>query len=129
MARYASFGSSVAWYSGDVPEIKELQANFHSARRTGRLKQPHCYLGHTTFFHALKRYYKNPDLLLRQVAIAQEKWEAGEMNAQLASTSGAHWATDVHEMYKASDESHQMRFRLFPGDGVRQANYRRKNRR
>lgn len=109
MACFQSFGSAIAWYCGDVPELKELQANFQRIRF--RLKgniQPYRFKTQEAIFEVLAPYYKSKDVLLKQLSMAQQAYDAGMMNYAKSKTSGCLKKVDQVTYEIRSDKSEQL---------------------
>lgn len=75
MAEYKSFGSAVAWYDGNDPEIQILRANFHRVRGWLKINEPYRIGTAYALCMALKPYYKDTDILHRQISIAEKAWK------------------------------------------------------
>ena len=110
MACFGSLGSAIAWYVGDVPEILDLQANFHRVRSRCAQKQPSWFRYKSDVFELLKPYYKSKDLLLYQLSIAQDMYDVGQMNyAHLKRPGRQDWDHKVATEARA-DRQMQLRF-------------------
>ena len=108
MASYSSLGSSVAWYTGSVPEILELQANFHMVRRNLMPREPNRYTDAGGLYRALKPYYNDPDVLMNQCHIAEEMWQKGEMVYAEARKPGCQPWSHYEEMKEAACQAEQL---------------------
>ena len=110
MACFGSFGSAIAWYVGDVPEILDLQANFHRVRNRCPQKQPSWFRDKSAVFELLKPYYKSKDLLIYQLSIAEDMYNVGQMNyAHLKRPGRQDWDHRV-AMKARAERQMQLRF-------------------
>ena len=108
MARFASLGSSIAWYDGDDVDVLALQANFHRVRHSLRPTQPHMYGHMAHLFAALKPYYVSPDVLWGQLAKAQELWDLNVINKSTYRRPGNQTWSHRIEMQGRSLEAKQL---------------------
>ena len=115
MARFASLGSSIAWYDGEDPDVLALQANFHQVRHNSDNSQPYSFRTISQLYRAMKRYYVDPDLLMSQLWKAEELWKQGVINKTTDRTSGCQEYEHKVEMRKRSAEYKQISFALAYG--------------
>ena len=89
MSSFDCIGSAIAWYKGDVPELLELQANFHVIRKryTGN-NQPYRFKRKEQLFEYLSGHYKEAKELRYQLLIAEKAFDAGMMNFRHLKRSG-----------------------------------------
>jgi adenosine deaminase len=112
MACFNTLGSAIAWYCGDVPEILDLQANFHRIRNQIPQKQPSMFRCKSDVFELLKPYYKSKDLLIYQLRMAQDMYDVGQMNYAHLKRSGCQdWKHKI-AMQERLEQAQQLNFPL-----------------
>ena len=113
MACFGTFGSAVAWYVGDVQEIKDLQANFHNVRlrQTGH-NQPSLFKTWMDVFELLAPCYKEKDVLILQLNMARQAYDAGMMNYASRKRCGCLTRIDQITMNRRCVENKQLNLPL-----------------